>query len=112
MMGAIQRKGVADGCRDLAEVVQRYERLDRLFDEAMRNGRIAAQSEHDPWAFRELGGVVFHIGPGAEPFFGRIGQHRLAMALILDFRTIPAALGGVHVEALPFLDRLRPAPKK
>ena len=106
---AIKRKGVADGCTSMADVSVRYEALDRLFEKIAKDGRIMPHSQFEPWSFRELGGMVFHVGPGAEPFFGRIGQHRLAIALILGIQNVPGALGGVYKGALPALRRLRSA---
>lgn len=104
---AIQRKGVADGCTSMEDVSVRYEALDRLFEKIEKDGQIMPHSQFEPWSFRELGGMVFHVGPDAEPFFGRIGQHRLAIALILGIQNVPAALGGVYKGALPALHRLR-----
>ncbi len=111
MAGAIRRKGVADRCRSMDDVFTRYEALDRLFEKAKKDREISCHSDYDPWAFRELGGIVFHIGPGGKPFFGRVGQHRLAIALVLGIRSVPAALGGTHVDALPLLRAFRSKPR-
>lgn len=88
------------GCRNIAEVRARYARLDTVFDVVRREGHLRGQRQLKPRLRREYDGIEIHIGPDAEPIFGDRGNHRLAMAKVLELRTVPAMLGFVHVAAL------------
>jgi hypothetical protein len=106
MLGKIQASGGHyDECSTFADVVRRFESLDSVFEQAQRRGRLATRSELDPHAFREVGGILMHLGPKGEPVFAGAGCHRLAMALMLK-RPFPAQLGVVHVDGLPALPAL------
>jgi hypothetical protein len=100
MMGRIAQSGELDGCRTLTDVVKRYDRLDELFEQVQREGRLRAVPEVRPNTFREQGGVYMHIGRNNSPIFGTGGCHRLAIAKVLDLEEIPTQLGVVHPEAL------------
>ena len=107
MQAAIATHGRTDGCATMDDVTRRYCALDRVFCEVSNEGRIKTVREYGGGLFREIGGMNFHIGPGGEAFFGRLGQHRLAMALVLGIRRVPAELGAIYVGALPFLAAFR-----
>ena len=92
--------GEVDGCRTFADVVARYQRLDAIFVQIAREERLRVQSELFPGAFRELGGILFHIGRDGAPIFGLGGHHRLAMAIALNLSVIPVQVGVVHRDAL------------
>ncbi len=50
---------------------------------------------------KERGGVYIHIGRNGNPIFGgNAGNHRLAIALLLNLKCIPALLGVVHLDAV------------
>lgn len=105
----LTERGSVDGCKSVDDLVRRYRRLDAIFSQVKIEKRIRSKAEMPGRNFRELGGICFHIGPQGEPFFGRLGQHRLAMALIAGISRIPAELGGVYVTSLPMLADLRNA---
>lgn len=107
----LERGCVMDGLRDMGEVVERYERLDRVFATVRHEGRLRTRSELPYRTFRERGGILVHIGPTAEPILGRGGHHRFAMAVALDLRAVPAQIGVVHHDALGLLGRFRPSPR-
>ncbi len=90
--------GGFDGCRTEAEIVTRYEELDRIFEQVQREGRLRTSYELGRSASpqRERHGVMVHFGRTGNPIFGASGFHRLGMALSLDFDTIPACLGVRH----------------
>jgi hypothetical protein len=103
----ISRYGTYDGCRSHGQIVARYARLDALYDQVQLDGGLRPMNEVHTWAFREFGGVRFHVGADGELIFGRCGNHRFAIALILGLSVIPAQLGCVHVKAIPLLAKLR-----
>ena len=107
MKSSIETRGKTDGCKNMKDVYKRYQKLDAIFDQVKKEHRIKCQQEVQAFSFRESGGINFHIGPNGEPFFGRLGQHRLAMALVLGIKQVPAELGAIHVDALPLLPDLR-----
>lgn len=98
--------GVVDQCRTRADVIRRFETLDQIWNKSRRQGYLASHSQLDANNFREVGGVLMHLGPGGEPIFSGAGCHRFAIAMLLD-SPFPAQLGCVHISAIPVLQRLR-----
>lgn len=96
----IARKGSADGCTTHAELVERYEQLDRVFATVQSEGRLRTRAELDPAGFRESGGVYVHFDRTGTPVFGGGGHHRLAMARILELPVMPVQVGVVHRDGL------------
>jgi hypothetical protein len=111
MMGRIQEspEGHFDGCKSLNDVKARYQRLDDLFKSLEGGGPFLSMEQLLPGNFREVGGVLFHLGPDGEPVFGGGGAHRFAMAIAKKL-TIPAQLGLVHRAALDRLTEYRQKP--
>ena len=60
--------------------------------------------------FREYDGIRVNVGPSGQLVFGEKGTHRLAIALILGIRVVPAQIGCVYRGALSELPRLRASP--
>lgn len=89
-----------DGCNSYEDVVQRYETLDRIFEETDRRRRLLTQAELPGFLRREHGGILVHIDRNGAPLRAGGGMHRLAIAQILKLQDIPAQLGVVHPEAL------------
>ena len=111
MMEDIKRKGKVDRLRTLADVKKRYEQLDETFEKIRAAGRISTRKELIPGNFREEGGILVNIGPDGAPYFGRKGNHRLAMAIAAELDYVPAQLGVVHVNGLAALGRFRIPPQ-
>jgi len=107
MMSLINRYGSYDGCSSREEVIDRYRKLDKLYERTKALGRLKSKEELDEDSFREEGGILMHIGPSGELFFGGNGNHRMAIALALKLEIIPVQLGGVYVLSLPYLKKLR-----
>jgi hypothetical protein len=107
MLERIRVRGQQDGCRDLADVERRYERLDELFETARREGRLRTRPELDSAAREEDGGILMHIGPDGQPAIGDGGKHRLTIAKLLGLPVVPTRIGYVHRDALPLLPALR-----
>jgi hypothetical protein len=96
-------------CNTEQELLERYRKLDRIFDETKNLGRIKTRRELEPRTFREEGGVLICLGKGGEPLLYN-GFHRFSIALILELPVIPAQLGYVDPTALDSLERYRLPP--
>lgn len=108
MLRRINTRGSSAGCRNEAELKQRFRRLDDLFEAVARDGMFKTQKQLRRWNFRELGGVQVSINAGGEPVLIRAGgYHRLAIARIQRLHLIPAQLALVDTHAVPFLHRFR-----
>jgi hypothetical protein len=103
---AVSETGVTDRCRTPEDVVERFNTLDEIWSEVKARGSLPSRENLDADNFREVGGVLIHLGPDGEPVFSGAGCHRFAMALMLD-RPFPAQLGIVHRSALQRLSQLR-----
>ena len=117
-VGAYERlaKRIADhgapqeGCFTHADIVRRFGRLDQMFDQVKREGRLRSASETSLWRRRERNGVLVHIGRDGAPLFGGRGCNRLAAAMTLRLPIVPAQLGVVHPEGVRFLGHYRIQP--
>jgi hypothetical protein len=89
------------------QIEERFRMLDRAFEEIRNMGRLKTRKEIDPGNFREKDGILIHIGKAGQPYFGGGGFHRLAMAKVLEFDSIPACLGVIDKNALSKLKQLR-----
>jgi hypothetical protein len=96
----IAEKGISEGARNRAEIMARYEDLDRVYEEAQRTGRLRPRSELPGHLRREHGGIYFHIARDGEPLRAGGGRHRFAIARLLGLAHVPAQLGVIHPEAL------------
>jgi len=105
------KKGKAppDGCKNIKEVIQRYENLDHVFNQAKQEGKLKTMKELNPTNFREYMGPCIHIGPDGHPYFAMRGSHRFAIAYILNL-PLPAQIGCVHISAIPYLGSYRKSP--
>lgn len=110
MLAAIEKSGKVDKLRSLHDIEIRYRELDTLYLNVKKTGRLKSRAELIRGNFREEGGLLFHVGPKGEPFFGGKGNHRLAIALALELPFIPAQLGCTHEDGLSYLPELRVAP--
>lgn len=97
--------------RSVEELKKRFEVLDKAFEEVKKEGRLKTMKELNPDNYREYDGVLIHIGKDGEPFFGSCGNHRLAMAIILDIEKIPAWIGLVDKDSIKYLDKYRMPPE-
>lgn len=99
-------KGVSDNCRNEQDVLNRFSALDEAWQAVQEKGRLMTRQEIFPDNFREVGGILMHLGPGGVPVFSGAGCHRFAMALVLG-KPFPAQLGCIHISALDSLPNLR-----
>jgi tetratricopeptide (TPR) repeat protein len=109
MENLIVQYGGPDGCKNREDIIKRYERLDQIFDEVKREGRLKTQDELNQSTTGERGGIYIHLGQSGEPIFGGGGHHRLAIAKVLGIKQIPAQVGCVHPSALDTYFSMRQA---
>ncbi len=109
LMSKISQYGSFDGCKNKHDVRIRYNRLDELFYQVKEEQRLKPQQELSGKAFREEGGILIHLGPGAEPYFGGNGNHRMAIVMAAGLDIMPAQLGAIYHDALGYLPGLRQA---
>jgi hypothetical protein len=110
VMATIERFGKHAWQTTREDVLLRCAQLDEMFEVIERERRIREQSEVDPKAFRQLGGISMHVGPNGEPIRSHNGRHRFAIARILGITPIPVRVAEVHRGAIPHLDALRRHP--
>lgn len=103
---AVSPTGVTDKCRTPEDVEHRFEILDKIWDQVRERGSFPTRQALDGNNFREVGGILVHLGPGGEPIFSGAGCHRFAMAMMMD-APFPAQLGCVHISALNYLPDFR-----
>lgn len=105
----IARKGVSDECRSLGDLRARYDRLDRLFEQVEREGRLREACQIDQYFRREHGGVFVHIDRHGNPLRNGGGEHRFLIAHILDLPEMPVQPGVIHLDAFRagHIERLR-----
>ena len=106
MRGLIEKTGTVDKCSNDEDLVKRYNNLDNIFETIKKEGKVKTQKELGKQKFRELNGVMIHIGPDGLPYFGGGGHHRIAIAKILNL-PFPAMLGMVHQNGLESLKKYR-----
>jgi hypothetical protein len=103
MKRLIAKNKTHDECSSLDDIVERYKRLDSLFEEAKAEQKLKTQKELRKFAFREYRGIYIHIDRNGDPLFGKGGWHRLMIAKILGLKAIPAQIGIVHKQSLDLL---------
>ncbi len=111
MLSQIAEKGQIDTCRSREDLIARYDRLDRIYDEAKRTGTLKPHgSVNDTRG--EHGGILVHIARDGTPLRDGGGMHRFAIALVLGLEKIPAQLGVIHRQAVTpdILQNLRNGP--
>lgn len=103
----IFKNAISDhGIKTEQEIIFRYEKLNKIFEQIKKDGRFRRAGELSNNNFREKGSVLIHLGPNGELFFGLKGNHRFAIAYILNI-PIPAQIGVVHESSLAKLQSLR-----
>ena len=99
--GAVERNGVLDGCRSRADVIAKYDNLDRVIDAMEAEGLCDFRSKPKE-NFRDgHGDTMLHFGPDGTPVFGWGGQHRLSVCALLGIPVI-CRVGVIHAA---FLDQ-------
>ncbi|WP_439124199.1 hypothetical protein [Marivita sp.] len=99
MLQQIAEKGQIDSCRTREDLVARYDRLDRIFEEAQHTGTLRPHGSVNETR-REHGGIFVHIARDGRPLRSGGGMHRFAIAVVLDLAHVPAQLGVIHPEAV------------
>ncbi|WP_370045247.1 MULTISPECIES: hypothetical protein [Salipiger] len=101
LMGKIAAGERPDECASRDDILNRYESLDRVFEETRRRGRLLTKAELPDFFRREHGGILIHIDRNGAPLRAASGGiHRLAIAQILELPEIPVQIGAVHRDAV------------
>lgn len=97
----IEEKGGAVGCKNIKSLKNRFDNLDKIFQEIASSGRFKSQKELNKLNYREYGGVQIGFDPMCRPVLVRgAGYHRLAMARILGLKKIPVQIGLIDLGAI------------
>ncbi|WP_226622786.1 hypothetical protein [Alloyangia pacifica] len=99
LLAEIAQGKTPDECATEEQLVARYKRLDEVFEETRRRGRLLTRAELPEYFRREHGGILLHVGRDGTLLRTGGGAHRFAIARILDLPKIPAQLGVVHPQA-------------
>lgn len=99
MLKRLDNEGSIDDCTTREELVERYERLDRIYAEALETGTLRPHGTINQTR-RENGGILVHIARDGTPLRDGGGMHRFAIAYILDLEKVPAQLGVIHPDAV------------
>jgi len=92
-MKKIAEKGKIDGCLNEKELLARYERLDRLYDEMKRSRGLFSADERGAPVTDDL---FISIGRDGGLLFSHGGSHRLSLAQILELPSIPVRVTMRH----------------
>lgn len=96
----IAQHGVFDDCRNIHDIRKRYEAMDRMVDQVMRNGALDIRSLRPDAFRREHGGILMHIDRNGRGIRSGGGMHRFAIARVLKLKEIPLQVGMVHRDAV------------
>lgn len=98
-----------DGCKNINDIIKRYEELDQVFNQVKKEGGFRAENEVDEKfakTGRSYNQTVAHIGQNGDIYLTGGGWHRFTIAYILGL-PMPAMIGTVHKDALPYIDIYR-----
>lgn len=109
LSGEIAQGKQPDDCATMDDLRARYARLDALYDEVRRTGRLRRQAELPEFFRREHGGILVHVARDGTLLRSSGGMHRMAIAKLLNLNPIPVQVGVVHINAVRagLLARLR-----
>jgi hypothetical protein len=96
-LGHIER-GVPCDFKSVAELVESYRRLDEVFAQVRDERRLSERYEHL---------VLVNMDREGGLSWGPNGRHRVTMALICGFESIPARVGFIHRLAVDRFQALR-----
>jgi len=97
MYEQIAKNGVYDNCRTRQDVIARYARLDELWDVTVRNKEMPEVATLHESTNDE---ILVHVDRIGRLLFGSRGTHRLSIAKLAGVKTLPVALGWVHIKAV------------
>ena len=95
-----------DNIEDYSKIDRRYSKLDKIFQEVSTTRQFKKQQEIHVLGFRAYGSVFVHIGPNGKVYFAGGGNHRLAMAQVLNL-TIPAQIGLIYYKEMNTYKKLK-----
>lgn len=86
-----ESSGTIDGCQNKAELEERYQKIDNLYENIKRKGY--DESQHGRYDY-----IAVHIGRNGDLIFAGSGNHRLAISKILDLEEIPVWVRARHAK--------------
>jgi len=106
LISLIDQKGIADNCKNIDDVKDRYKRVNELYNFVKKEGSFKTKKQLKSDSFREEQGILISINKEGKPYFTGGGNHRFSIAKILDI-TFPAQIGIVHPEGIKYLSKYR-----
>ena len=100
LKGDLEKGRHPDGLRTIAELVDRYRRLDAIFAETRARGRFLTSEELAQRDGRDSDPILISVGRDGSCLRHGYGAHRFAIATLLDLPEIPAQVGLVHPAAV------------
>ena len=94
-----------DGCCNISDIKLRYQYLDKVYNLVKKEKSFRTKPSPDtqfPLQHKKNSDIIVHIGPDGYLYHGHDGNHRIAIATILDI-PIKVTVGCVHVSASPQL---------
>lgn len=110
MMDRINEIGSSDGCQNIEEVKERYKKIDELYYQIKREKRFRTREELSGKKrnfAKGRGELRVFVGKYGKLIHGSGGNHRLAIAKILELKKIPVTIGGVHPDGIKYLNKHR-----
>jgi len=74
----------------------RLNNYQKLYEDVSVTRKLLPRALLDVPHFREHGGILVHFGPNGELIFGARGNHRFAIAKVLELHEVPVMVGLVH----------------
>lgn len=99
MLQQLAEKGRIDTCTSKEDLVARYDRLDRIYEEAQKTGTLRPHGSVNETR-GEHGGILVHIARDGTPLRDGGGMHRFSIAVVLGLARVPAQLGVIHAQAV------------
>ena len=107
MISLIKKKGEVDGCKNIKDIIKRYDNLDKIYSMVKKERKLRDAKNIDDDLHRLGGEPIIHIGPEGILYFSGAGSHRFAMARIIRLPLIEAELGCIHASAIQHLQIYR-----
>lgn len=99
-MDLIAERGSYEKMRTVEDVIARYERLDRVYDEICEARYFKTRKELGLTWWSERGGIYGHINRQGEFLRFHDGNHRFAIAQCAGLTEIPVQVGIIHRDAV------------
>lgn len=98
LLSEIEQRGMKDGCRNIADLKERYLDIDALYQNMKLNGYDLSHHGGPPpwWGSYKDDYIGVHIGRRGELIYANSGWHRLSISKVLEINTIPVWIRTRH----------------